>query len=113
MNSGNARSLLGIVMKKNIKFTILLIFISIFCIASLLLWAESEVSSAKVTDISDRKYEKAVIQILDNAKNSIVISMYSISLGKDTNNPVKFLMICENMLDNYVIVANEMSAVIF
>jgi len=92
LNSGNARSLLGVVMKKNIKFTIFLIFISILCIAPLLLRAESEVNSAKVTDISDRKYEQAVIQLLDNAKHSIVISMYNISLGKDTNNPVRLLL---------------------
>lgn len=31
---------------------------------------------AKVKDISDRKYEPAVIELLDNAKDSIVISMY-------------------------------------
>lgn len=46
----------------------------------------------KVQDISDRKYEPAVITLLDNAKKSIVVSMYSISLGKDTNNPVKLLL---------------------
>ena len=46
----------------------------------------------KVTDISDRKYEPAVIELLDNAKSAIVISMYGISLGKDTNNPVRLLL---------------------
>ena len=46
----------------------------------------------KVTDISDRKYEPAVIELLDNAKSSIAISMYGISLGKDTNNPVRLLL---------------------
>ncbi len=33
---------------------------------------------AKVKDISDRNYEPSVIELLDNAKESIVISMYII-----------------------------------
>jgi len=48
--------------------------------------------SAKVADISDRDYEKAVICLLDNAKDSIIISMYSISLGEGEKNPVKLLL---------------------
>ena len=32
--------------------------------------------SSRVKDISDRKYEKAVIELLDNAKDSITVSMY-------------------------------------
>ena len=45
--------------------------------------------SSRVKDISDRKYEGAVIELLDNAKESIVISMYTINLGTTKNNPVK------------------------
>ena len=48
--------------------------------------------SAKVKDISDRKYEEAVIELLDNAKESIVISMYTINLGTTKNNPVTLLL---------------------
>ena len=48
--------------------------------------------SARVKDISDRKYEGAVIELLDNAKESIVISMYTINLGTTSNNPVKLLL---------------------
>ena len=48
--------------------------------------------SARVKDISDRKYEGAVIELLDNAKESIVISMYTINLGTTNNNPVKLLL---------------------
>lgn len=47
---------------------------------------------AKVKDISDRAYEPAVIELLDGAKESIVMSMYSISLGTKYNNPVKLLL---------------------
>ncbi len=41
--------------------------------------------SSKVKDISDRKYEKAVIELLGNAKDSIVMSMYSINLSEKKN----------------------------
>jgi len=41
--------------------------------------------TSKVKDISDRKYEKAVIELLDNAKDSIVISMYFINLSQEPN----------------------------
>jgi len=44
---------------------------------------------AQVADISDRKYEPAVIELLDNAKESIVISMYII---KPTTAPVALLL---------------------
>ena len=47
---------------------------------------------SRVKDISDRKYEGAVIELLDNAKESIVISMYTINLGTTSNNPVKLLL---------------------
>jgi len=36
-------------------------------------------SPEKITDISDRKYEQVLIDLLDNAKESIVVSMYGIS----------------------------------
>ena len=44
---------------------------------------------AKVKDISDRKYEPAVIELLDNAKDSIVISMYILNPSTE---PVKLLL---------------------
>ncbi len=53
---------------------------------------EETFHSAKVKDISDRSYEEAVIQLLDNAQNSIVISIYSISLGTKTRNPIRLLL---------------------
>jgi len=57
-----------------------------------LLYAQDNFLSAKVKDISDRAYELAVIKLLDGAKESIVMSMYSISLGTEGNNPVKLLL---------------------
>ena len=47
---------------------------------------------ARVTDISDRAYEGAVIKLLDGAKKSIVISMYTVSLGTQDNNPIRLLL---------------------
>jgi len=56
------------------------------------LCAQEDFIDAKVKDISDRAYEPAVIELLDGAKKSIVMSMYSISVGRRGNNPVKFLL---------------------
>src|SRR3989338_2216042 len=47
---------------------------------------------AKVKDISDRAYEPALIELLDKAERSIVISMYNISLGANERNPIAFLL---------------------
>ena len=47
---------------------------------------------AKVKDISDRAYEPALIELLDKAERSIVISMYNISLGAKERNPIAFLL---------------------
>ncbi|MCK9574250.1 MAG: phospholipase D family protein, partial [Candidatus Omnitrophica bacterium] len=45
-----------------------------------------------VRDISDREYEQAIIELIDNAKESVVIGMYYISTEVETNNPVKMLL---------------------
>ena len=47
---------------------------------------------AKVSDISDREYEQAVISLIDNAQKSVVIGMYHISTQLELNNPVKLLL---------------------
>jgi len=44
---------------------------------------------AKVKDISDRKYEPAVIELLDNAEDSIVLSMYILNPSTE---PVRLLL---------------------
>ena len=54
--------------------------------------AQGGFSPAKVKDISDRAYEPAVIELLDGAKESIVMSMYVISLGTKYNNPMRLLL---------------------
>jgi len=51
-----------------------------------------EFYSAQVRDISDREYEQAVIELIDNAKESVVMGMYHISTELETNNPVKLLL---------------------
>ena len=48
--------------------------------------------SSKVKDISDRKYEKAVIELIDSAKRSIVVSMYSINVTPHKKSPVNLLL---------------------
>ena len=45
--------------------------------------------AAQVADISDRKYESAIIELLDGAKESILISMYVMS---PTTEPVALLL---------------------
>ena len=45
---------------------------------------------AKVKDISDRAYESAVIELLDNATESIVISMYIMTPAE--KGPISFLL---------------------
>jgi len=54
--------------------------------------AQEKFSPAQVRDISDRAYEPAIIELLDGAKESIVISMYNISLGAKDRNPIAFLL---------------------
>ena len=47
---------------------------------------------AQVRDISDREYEQAVIDLIDNARESVVIGMYYITTELERNNPVKMLL---------------------
>ena len=63
----------------------LTIMVEGFCFAG-------ETYDAKVSDVSDREYEQAVINLIDNAKESIVVGMYYITTQVDTNNPVKLLL---------------------
>jgi len=70
-------------------FSVLILAISLITQA---VYSADDFVSSRVKDISDRSYEEAVIGLLDNAQDSIAISMYSISLGTDTNNPVKLLL---------------------
>jgi len=56
------------------------------------LLAQEAFLPAKARDISDRAYEPAVIELIDNARKSVVISMYSISIGRVERNPVRFLL---------------------
>jgi len=51
-----------------------------------------EFHPAQVRNISDREYEQAVIELIDNAKESVVLGMYYISTQLETNNPVKLLL---------------------
>ena len=78
-------------MKKN-KFYLFLILVLTISLTTNALYSADDFVSSRVKDISDRNYEEAVIQLLDNAKDSIVISMYSINLGKGDTNPVKLLL---------------------
>jgi len=68
------------------------IILALFLISAVPLGAQDEFIPAKVKDISDRAYEPEVIKLLDGARKSIVMSMYSISLGAKGNNPVKLLL---------------------
>ena len=74
----------------NLKRTFSLLFLFLFVLLSSIFAYES--APARVTDISDRAYEGAVIKLLDGAKKSIVISMYTVSLGTQGNNPIRLLL---------------------
>ncbi|MBU4311888.1 MAG: hypothetical protein KJ706_04145 [Candidatus Omnitrophica bacterium] len=75
-------------MKKNPALSIILIFFTIAFLNIFPAYPADNSSPEKVTDISDRKYEEALIELLDNAKESIVVSMYGISPGAGEKNPV-------------------------
>ncbi|MBU1087144.1 MAG: hypothetical protein KKD05_06450 [Candidatus Omnitrophica bacterium] len=79
-------------MKKKNRLSIILIFIFIISINLSSLCLADNTTAETVTDLSDRKYEQALISLLDNAKESIVISMYSISPGSGDKNPVRLLL---------------------
>ncbi len=79
-------------MKKDHRLSLVFIFLLVVSLGiSSLCFADNTIP-AGVTDLSDRKYEQALIQLLDNAKEAIVISMYSISPGTGEKNPVKLLL---------------------
>ena len=70
-------------------FSVLILAISLI---TQVVYSADDFVSSRVKDISDRSYEEAVIALLDNAQDSIVISMYSISLGTESNNPIRLLL---------------------
>lgn len=70
---------------RNLRFALILTLL--LCLPSPLRAADDP---ARVTNISDRAYEPAVIKLLDGAKESIVISMYVIEAEKNT--PVRLLV---------------------
>lgn len=78
-------------MSKTMKFISIFIF-SLFSCGSFVYSGNisTDFVPAQVLDISDRKYEKSVISLLDNAEESIIMSMYLINpLAKG---PVKLLV---------------------
>jgi len=80
-------------MKNRINFTI--IFLLLFCVVIAPLKAQASEAGfyfAQVKDISDRAYEKAVIDLLDNAKDSITISMFMINPGENDRHTINRLM---------------------
>lgn len=80
-----------VIMKKipflSVIFILLVSFLNVFPA-----YSSDENIYDKVTDLSDRKYEQALIDLLDNAKESIAVSMYSISPGAGEKSPVMLLL---------------------
>lgn len=77
---------------KRIKSFLFLIPILAVLLTAAALYPAGDFAPSRVKDISDRDYEEAVIQLLDNAKDSIVVSMYIISADIKAKNPVKLLL---------------------
>jgi len=83
----------GIIWRYGLKSKILLaVFILTLTVTGRGFCFSGEVYPAKVSDISDREYEKAVIELIDNAKESVVMGMYYVSTQLEANNPVKMLL---------------------
>ena len=78
-------------MKSNIAKTTIIIAALLLCLPVFAADLASEFYPATVRDISDRAYEPAVIQLLDNAKESIVISMYIVK-SNESDGPVRLLV---------------------
>ena len=79
-------------MRKKNRFSIVLVFLLIISLSISRLCLADNNTAETVTDLSDRKYEPALIKLLDNAKEDIVISMYSISPSSGDKNPVRLLL---------------------
>ena len=79
-------------MRKKNRLSILLVFLLIISFSISSLCFAENTTTETVTDLSDRKYEPAVIKLLDNSQESIVMSMYSISPSSGDKNPVRLLL---------------------
>jgi len=79
-------------MNKNIRLSIIFIVFAIVFLNVFPAYPSDDSSPEKITDLSDRKYEQALIDLLDNAKESIVVSMYGISTGAGEKTPVMLLL---------------------
>ena len=64
-------------MKKVTKTILSLLFVVSFAFIFSPSFAQQGFLPAQVKDISDRAYESAVIELLDGARESVVISMYN------------------------------------
>ncbi len=71
------------------KHTLLKLLLLILLITPISSYAAFDYHDARVADISDRNYEPAIIELLDNAKEFILISMYVIST---TTAPINLLL---------------------
>lgn len=78
-------------MKSNRAKIVLIITAILLCLPAFAADQTSEFYPAKVEDISDRAYEPAVIKLLDNAKESIVMSMYIVK-SNENGGPVRMLV---------------------
>ena len=74
-------------MNKNIRLSIIFIVFAIVFLNVFPVYPADNDSLENVTDLSDRKYEQVLIDLLDNAKESIVVSMYGISTGAGEKTP--------------------------
>ena len=79
-------------MKRENRLAVVFVFLFVVFLSISSLCSAGNTIPAGVRDLSDRKYEQALIQLLDNANEAIVISMYIISPGVGEKNPVKLLL---------------------
>jgi len=78
-------------LKSNRLSIISFLFIFTLCLAQPIAQAQ-DLYPAKVKDISDRAYGPEVAKLLDSAKHSIAISMYTLSVAAKEPNPLSLLL---------------------
>ena len=88
---------------KKIKFIIIICAVLFSLNSGSLVCAGEKFYPSHVRDVSDRSYEPAVIELIDNSKDSIALSMYILKLGDNKRHTVNRLMIdLEEALDRGV-----------
>jgi len=88
---------------RKLKYLILVLIVFSYSLSASVAYTSDVYYPAKVKDVSDRSYEKEVINLIDNSKDSIILSMYIVKPGDNKKHTVNRLLIdLEEALDRGV-----------